>query len=489
MSRRNPPDKDGFDEYIMISVMNNKKITFLIIIFFFTNQKNDSYTLVITEGGDMKKILTILCVVLAVSAAVFASGSSEKSGDITLVWYQWFDAETHETELKPIIEEFEKTHPGVHIELAAISNENYWDRLALDIASNAEGDIITLDTGAGLESYYSQREGGAFINLDDYIKGYVLDDGTRLEEDIYMIDSVKKDGHVVALPYIMFSAPMTAYRISALEEAGIDPQQLSTWEGYLEAAKALTKDTDGDGVVDQYGWGHPTYVETLSRWWHMHWLWTAGGGIFPNEEGPYTADRLIFNCEENVRAVTFLKEMLDATAPSGLKTVTDIHAMFANGSVATCQMAVWTLANFQAMMGDQYDTDLGMMPFPSDGDNEPVLVSWGNPLAISSNCEHPDEAFDFIAFLHSKYAQKLAMRRAAPTNKLVYDDYAEVNPKQAEFIQNCQNYEMRIVPDILQWNEFDRIVQQSISDALLGTKSVQEALDWGQQEMIKALGN
>lgn len=439
----------------------------------------------------MKRLLTVaICVLLSLSF-VFAAGQKE-SGDekITLVWYQWFDAETHETELKPIIEEFQKTHPNIEIELAAISNETYWDRLALDIASNAEGDIITLDTGAGLESYYAQRDGGAFINLDDYIKGYVLEDGTRLEEDVYLIDSVKKDGHVVALPYIMFSAPMTAYSKSALEEAGLDPSMLSSADTYLEAAKALTVDKNGDGTIDQYGWGHPTFVETLSRWWHMHWLWTFGGGIFPNEEGPYTADRLIFNSEANVKAVTFLKEMLDATAPSGLKTVTDIHAMFANKTVATCQAAVWTLANFQAMMSeDDYENDLGLADFPSCDGNDPVLVSWGNPLAISSNCEHPDEAFEFIAFLHSKFAQKLSMRRAAPTNKLVYDEYAELNPKQAEFIQRTQNFEMRIVPDIAQWNEFDHIVQQAISDALLGTKSVKEALDWGQKEMAKALNN
>ncbi|WP_320129392.1 sugar ABC transporter substrate-binding protein [uncultured Sphaerochaeta sp.] len=437
----------------------------------------------------MKKTLCIILVFVMAMSFVWANGTSEKKADkkITLTWYQWFDAETHEKELKPIIAEFEKTHPNVHIELSAISSETYWDRLALDIASGVEGDIVTLDTGAGLAGYYSQRKGGAFIPLEKYIKGKVLDDGTRLEQDVYLIDSVKKDDHVIALPYIMFSAPMTAYRKSQLQAAGISADQLGNWDSYLDAAKTLTQDTDGDGKIDIYGWGHPTFVETLSRWWHMHWLWTAGGGIFPNEEAPYTADRLIFNGKENVQAVEFMKKMHDETAPSGIKTVTDIHAMFANGSVATCQIAVWTLANLKAMMGDDYNTDLGMANFPSDGDKAPVLVSWGNPLAISSKCEHPDEAFEFIAFLHGKYAQKLAMRRAAPTNKLVYDDYARDNPKQAEFIQACQNFEMRNVPDIIQWNEFDHIVQQSISDALLGTKSVQEALDWGQEEMKKAL--
>ena len=163
--------------------------------------------------------------------------------------------------------------------------------------------------------------------------------------------------------------------------------------------------------------------------------------------------------------------------------------MFANGSIATCQAAIWTLANFQAMMGPDYADEVGFVPFPADGDNEPVLVSWGNPVAISSKCEHPDEAFEFIAFLHSEFAQKLAMRRAAPTNKNVYDDYAVSNPNEAAFVQNCQEFEMRIVPDIVEWNEIDHIVQQSISDALLGTRTVEDALNWGQAEMERILAD
>lgn len=439
----------------------------------------------------MKRIVSILCMSVLLSAAVCALGGNDTGGKINLVWYQWFDAETQKNELTPIVQEFEKVNPNVHIELAAISSETYWDRLALDIASGVEGDIVTLDTGAGLYGYYSQREGGAFLPLDSYIKGKVLADGTDLEKDVYLINSVKIDGKVVGLPYIMFSAPMTAYSKSKLAAAGIKPEALASWDSYYDAAKKLTIDANKDGTPDVYGWGHPTFVETLSRWWHMHWLWTAGGGIFPKEAGPYTPDRLIFNSPENSKAVEFMKKMYRDTAPQGTKTVTDIHAMFCNGSVATCQAAVWTIANFKSMMSDsRFADDLGFIPFPAYGAGKPpVLVSWGNPVAISTKCKHPAEAFEFIAFLHGKYAQKLAMRRAAPTNKLVYDDYAKIQPKQAEFIRQCQKFEMRNVPDIKQWNQFDHIIQEAISSALLGTRSVKDALDWGQSEMAKALKN
>lgn len=437
----------------------------------------------------MKRLLISLAAAFLVIAS---AGAAEQK--IVLTWYQWFDAATQEKVLKPTIAEFEKIHPNIQINLAAIPNDAYWDRLSLDIASGVEGDIVTLDTGAGIMGYYSQRAGGAFIDLGSYIKGYVLPDGTKLEKDVMLIDSIKRDNKVIALPYIMFAAPMTAYRVSDLKAAKVDPKELSTWDGYLKAVKKLTRDTNGDGKIDKYGFGQPTTAETVSRWWDMHWLWTAGGGIFPKEEGPYTADRLIFNSPENVYAVTYLKSLIDAAAPKGDKNLTELHTMFANGAISTVQIASWTLANFQnEMKKADYDNDIGMAPFPTlqkDGKTmKPVYVSWGNPLAISSKSKHPKEAFDFIAFMHSKAAQKREMVRAAPTNKLVYDDYAKLFPKQASLIKESQNYEMRQVPDIVQWNQFDHIVQESMKSALLGTKTVKEALDWGQQEMIKALQN
>jgi len=301
----------------------------------------------------MKRLIAFLILVFTILIFLCSTVySAEKNEQIVLNWYQWFDATTHETELIPTIAEFEKLYPNIKVELAAIPNEAYWDRLALDIASGVEGDIVTLDTGAGLMGYYSQRPNGAFIPLDEYIKGYVLHDGTILEEDILGIDSVKADGKIIGLPYIVFFAPVTAYRKSILSSAGVNPEELSTWTRYYEAAKKLTQDTNGDGTIDIYGFGHPVYAETISRWWHMHWLWTAGGGIFPKEQPPFTPDRLIYDCEENVKAITFLKKMLDETGPSGQKTVSELHSMFANGALATVKIATWTLANFESMMNE-----------------------------------------------------------------------------------------------------------------------------------------
>lgn len=154
-------------------------------------------------------------------------------------------------------------------------------------------------------------------------------------------------------------------------------------------------------------------------------------------------------------------------------------------------VALWALQLLEDNMEPKgsYETDLGYFPFPAvnyKGNlRQPVYVTWGNPVAISSRSKHPDMAFKFIAFLHSKEAQRRLW--SAPVNKIVLSTfYKQDYPKRYEYIEMC-DFEYRQVPDIAQWNAFDHIIQQVINTALLEIKSPKEALDWGQAEMIKIL--
>jgi ABC-type glycerol-3-phosphate transport system substrate-binding protein len=146
------------------------------------------------------------------------------------------------------------------------------------------------------------------------------------------------------------------------------------------------------------------------------------------------------------------------------------------------QATTWCLANLKAMMNqDDYENDIGLAYFPNNGDKTPVNVTWGNPLAISSNSEHPEEAFKFIAFMHGKYAQSLQTN--VPVNQEARAEYAKKNPYQAKTLDMVLEGELRQVPDIVQWRELDNIVNKSLEDAFLGAKSIKDALDWGQKEM------
>jgi ABC-type glycerol-3-phosphate transport system substrate-binding protein len=60
-------------------------------------------------------------------------------------------------------------------------------------------------------------------------------------------------------------------------------------------------------------------------------------------------------------------------------------------------------------------------------------------------------------------------------------------PVQGAYVNTAIKYEMRSVPDIPQWGQFEVILTQAFNSALVGAKTPKEALDWGQAELVKIL--
>lgn len=434
-------------------------------------------------------LVIAFAIMVLVTGTLTAAGTNEATNKepVELTWVHWFTQSEQDMFIDPAIRKFEELHPDIKIKTQFYTNKEYFKQLAVDIAIGGEADIVTLDSGDGFSAYYTIRQGGSFTPLGKYLNSYVSKDDTDLG-DVDLLDSYQIDGQIVALPWFTYAAPVTVYRKSLLKEAGIDPTDLAQWTTYYEAAKKLTRDTDKDGKIDVYGFAHQTEGSTLIRWWTMPWLWQMDGGIFPSENGPYTADRLVWNSDANVQACEYLSKMINECGPKGKYTVIDAYQLFANGNLATMQASSWCFDAYERIMGADYAReDIGVVQLPSNGERLPVTTTWGNPLAISTNCEHPQEAFEFIAFLHGEFAQNLLPR--IPVNRTARATYAEKHPFQAGALDMVLKSELRSVPDIIQWRELDNIIQKSLENAFLGTMPVKQALDWGQQEMIKTMNH
>jgi len=80
------------------------------------------------------------------------------------------------------------------------------------------------------------------------------------------------------------TAEMMFYNKSLFRDAGLNPENpATTWDETLQVAETLTRDLNGDGVPDQYGWGIAPkgWAQTAS---FMSWL-AASGTPFFNKEG------------------------------------------------------------------------------------------------------------------------------------------------------------------------------------------------------------
>jgi N,N'-diacetylchitobiose transport system substrate-binding protein len=74
------------------------------------------------------------------------------------------------------------------------------------------------------------------------------------------------------------------YRKDWFEQEGIT-EFPTTWEGFVEVAKLLTKDTNGDGKIDQFGFS----VNGASQHEFLPMIWRNGGEIAVNTEKGWKA--------------------------------------------------------------------------------------------------------------------------------------------------------------------------------------------------------
>jgi multiple sugar transport system substrate-binding protein len=72
------------------------------------------------------------------------------------------------------------------------------------------------------------------------------------------------------------------YNKNLFDQAGVAyPQAGWSWDDFLKAAQALTKDTNGDGATDQYGVG--TELEAIRL---APFVWQNGGEIVDDPAKP-----------------------------------------------------------------------------------------------------------------------------------------------------------------------------------------------------------
>ncbi|MEF9953611.1 MAG: sugar ABC transporter substrate-binding protein, partial [Clostridium sp.] len=74
----------------------------------------------------------------------------------------------------------------------------------------------------------------------------------------------------------------------------------------LRISKKATKDTDGDGKIDQWGiaqgWGAKVFGDLNWNWYN--YLWQAGGEIFNKD-----LKSVAFNDEHGLEAAQFLNDL------------------------------------------------------------------------------------------------------------------------------------------------------------------------------------
>lgn len=223
-------------------------------------------------------------------------------------------------------------------------------------------------------------------------------------------------GHPYLLPFSL-DTRMFYYRKDLLEQAGFSKPP-ATWDELVKVGQALTKDTNGDGVIDQWGFatlGKPGDVFNVYSF--LDFLFQAGGQFFDKD------GKAAFNSPAGVEALQFFVDLRNKykIMPQDVTTYdnTPVHTGFLNGTFAMANH--WPY--MQGMIeGSKLAGKVGYArePIPADGRHAAVLNAWS--FGIMKMSKKQKLAFELIKYVTSKKAGTFEFSKKLdwPLRKSVY---------------------------------------------------------------------
>lgn len=152
-----------------------------------------------------------------------------------------------------LIERFKAEHPNVDVKCLSFSIGEFWDSVSASSDLGLQPDLV----------FVTDRQFGELEQKDRFID--LRDRLPSVYDELYprLRDAFTVDGKWKAVP-VTFSTVFLAYNPELFRKYGVaEPTEKWTREQFLDAARRLTTDTNGDGILDLYGL---TLSSAPSRW-------------------------------------------------------------------------------------------------------------------------------------------------------------------------------------------------------------------------------
>jgi len=368
-----------------------------------------------------------------------------------------------------LIREFEEKYPGIKVKHMNDSSSQAMVKLQTMFAAGTPPDVMSIH-GA---YYIPLADKNALLNLEPLIEA----DKEFNLSDYYpvLVNICRYKKKLYSLPrytsvYVMF------YNKDLFRQEGISfPDSTWTWDDYLKAARALTKDINNDGVPEQYGciidfWGARLYP----------WIWANGGRLF-NEQ----RTRCLVDQKPAIDAVQFLVDLqfkykvTPRVLPQEYKSNPE---MFSLGKVGMFMSGAWDIQNLKSV-----HVDWDIAPVPKKVRHATILGM--ENYAIARETRHPEKAWLLFKFLLSAHAQKYMAEKLEkqPTLASITDDYVKGNTGyNRHVLVNALKYAVK-PPNIPQWNEVQRIWQGELDLIWIGQKSAAQGMTDAARKINKLL--
>ncbi|MBN2617293.1 MAG: extracellular solute-binding protein [Spirochaetales bacterium] len=284
-----------------------------------------------------------------------------------------------------IIDMFQESYPWIKITYkSGILKEDYSEWLSQKILKNREPDIFLVLP----EDFTTFASIGILENLNDYLL-------INRKEGIYenIMKSGQQDGKQYGIPFEVNPTFMFVNK-SLLDREGLNfPSKNWTWKEFLDYSEILTKDTNNDGFIDQYG------VKNFN--------WTFA--VFSNGE-------TLFNKEgtKSFLNTPGVRDSCELLASIELLNKKGISKTFDSGSIAFEPNTYSTFRTYgyypyNILKFGNFDWSTTLMPRGPNGQNAVDIKSL--LIGISSRSREKKAASQFINFIINNRESQISILR------------------------------------------------------------------------------
>lgn len=362
--------------------------------------------------------------------------------------------------LDEYVAEFEKEN-NINVELTvSVSDDAYRVKLLQDIAAGNQADVCFVD-GSWLPEFVAID---ALVPLNKWMSDEMKD---KFME--YGIAGSTFGDDIVSIWFHTGSSALY-YRKDLLAEAGYT-EPPKTWSELMEVAKALTVDTNGDGIIDRYGFSYPGMKNTTNTFLMYPFFW-GNIGAEMTRDGKVSfgtgSDK-----EAMIKTVNYLEDLIkEGCTPEDTPALgfVEIESNMIGDQCAMAILGGWQHASIRANGGDELADNIGIAPIPYPDENgAPVACSGGWNLAMLTKDEAKQEAaWKFMEFWTTSIdvQKELTLSGQMTTLKEVYEQEEvmadEVIMSFYEVLQNAKTRDAVAYQGIMDL-EFQEILQGAAS--------------------------
>jgi multiple sugar transport system substrate-binding protein len=329
-------------------------------------------------GGkkEMKKRNLVFFVVLAVIFMMSSTGFAQTE-PVTITHWYWADNPEYSATMQEIAKEFNATNDK---NITVVAEEYPWDGGAYSetLFRVVMGGGGPDTSSAKLTSTPLFTANNLLANLDSFIENW--EDKDEIEESLY--DTMRQASGTDSIYLMPWNTQVlyVYYRPSMFEEAGISVPQ--TYDAFLEACEKLTRDINGDGSIDVYGFGMRGSTGGHEPWGSFIW---ARGGNFSD-----------FTTEEAVAGMQDFINLFENRYVPPTATMDGFQEIIANFKSGKTAMTIHHIGSSPGMI-ETFGDDVDAFPFPKGVDQWTSMGDTENVMLES--CKNKDAAFEWLAYL------------------------------------------------------------------------------------------